>query len=174
LEFFTWTIGCDIDLPNLNLVRIMWLYNETGAGTIPTKQHVDFGDFYLGSNICTYNEREIRHLSKPLGNDHFIRFKSDYATPFTTQMAALLGRAFIHYWHCHSYNFLRMAVSILVGLIFGSVFHSLPYDTEQRLFGRLGLIYLSTVFIGVVNMVRVVGTEILWVLLLVSLYDAHM
>lgn len=48
------------------------------------------------------------------------------------------------------------AVSVLVALIFGSVFHHQPYNTEATVWGRVGLIYLSTTFIGIVNMVRFV------------------
>jgi len=44
-------------------------------------------------------------------------------------------------------------VSLLVAVIFGSVFHNQPYDTEATVWGRVGLIYLSTTFIGIVNMV---------------------
>lgn len=46
-------------------------------------------------------------------------------------------------------------VSVIVALIFGSVFHHQPYNTEATVWGRVGLIYLSTTFIGIVNMVRI-------------------
>jgi TRAP-type mannitol/chloroaromatic compound transport system permease large subunit len=63
-------------------------------------------------------------------------------------------KAIKNYWRSPNYNFTRMVISVLVALIFGSVFHGKGYETEPKALGRVGLMYLSTTFVGIVNMVR--------------------
>lgn len=130
------------------------IFSLLGAGIMSTgQQTLDLSEYYLDSDECAANEAEITDLSQPTESEVRIKFDSEYATPYYIQFHTCLVKAFRSYWRAHSYNFTRMVIAVMVGLIFGSVFYGLPYDSEQRLFGRLGLIYLSTTFVGMVCMV---------------------
>lgn len=78
-----------------------------------------------------------------------------YAAPFSVQLRACMAKAAINYWRSPAYNFTRMFVSVLVSLVFGSVFHGKGYATETELVGRIGIFYMATSFSGVVNMMSI-------------------
>lgn len=80
---------------------------------------------------------------------------SQYAAPFTVQLRACMAKAASNYWRSPAYNFTRMFVSVLVSLVFGSVFHGKGYGTETEVVGRIGIFYMATSFSGVVNMMSI-------------------
>jgi len=83
-------------------------------------------------------------------------FASQYAAPFSVQLRACMGKAATNYWRSPNYNFTRMFVSVLVALVFASVFHGKPYSSETEIVGRIGLMYLSCSFVGISSMMSVI------------------
>ena len=71
------------------------------------------------------------------------------STPWQ-QFRALLGRNFTMYWRSPEYNLTRFAITILVGLIFGSLFWR-QGDNRQTVTGVLnimGVLFSSVLFMG--------------------------
>ncbi|KAE9041367.1 ABC transporter G family member 36 [Phytophthora rubi] len=70
-----------------------------------------------------------------------------------TQLRLLLHRFFITYWRTPSYNLTRLGISVLLGLVFGLLFSDADYTTYQGINSGLGLIFPSTVFVGLVALI---------------------
>ncbi|TDH67029.1 hypothetical protein CCR75_009616 [Bremia lactucae] len=77
------------------------------------------------------------------------------ATGFWNQMTALAKKQQLTYWRNPQYNFMRMFLFPLFGVIFGTTFYQLSADSVMRINSHIGLIYNSMDFIGVINLMTV-------------------
>jgi ABC-type multidrug transport system permease subunit len=155
--------------PGSGLNPANWMLECIGAGIEPASQTIDFADYYQNHHLARVNEEECEILSQPSASVSCfsspasssssssapLAFETRYAAPFSVQLQACMKKATINYWRSPNYNFTRMFISVLVALVFGSVFHGKQYETETDIIGRVGLMYLSTSFVGIVNMMSV-------------------
>ncbi|RLN88945.1 hypothetical protein BBJ28_00016557 [Nothophytophthora sp. Chile5] len=84
-----------------------------------------------------------------------VSYAKKRAASNATQLSFLLRRIFTTYWRTPSYNLTRLAISLLLGLVFGLVYVSAEYTTYQGINSGLGMVFLSTVFIGMVSFISV-------------------
>ncbi|CAM9823444.1 unnamed protein product, partial [Hapterophycus canaliculatus] len=54
------------------------------------------------------------------------------------------------YWRNPNYNWMRMQIAVAVALIFSSSFIDAEVKTEADVASRLGVIYMATMFVGVI------------------------
>lgn len=133
-----------------------WMLECIGAGIEPAAQALDFAEYYRDHALARRNEELCEALSCPASDTQLpISFETRYAAPLPVQLRACMLKAVTNYWRSPNYNFTRMFISVLVAVVFGSVFHDKRYDTETDIIGRVGLMYLSTSFVGIVNMMSV-------------------
>ncbi|GAB9476523.1 Atp-binding protein [Globisporangium polare] len=55
------------------------------------------------------------------------------------------------YWRTPSYNLTRFIISLIMGLLFGLVFISAEYKSYQGINAGVGMIFMTTVFIGLIS-----------------------
>ncbi|KAF1785235.1 P-loop containing nucleoside triphosphate hydrolase [Phytophthora cactorum] len=77
------------------------------------------------------------------------------ATGFWNQLKELAKKQQLTYWRNPQYNFMRMFLFPLFGVIFGTTFYQLEADSVKRINSHIGLIYNSMDFIGVINLMTV-------------------
>jgi ABC-type multidrug transport system permease subunit len=77
-----------------------------------------------------------------------VQFRTKYATSYETQSTEVLKRQMTVYMRSPSYNSTRITVSILISILFGSVFASnRTPQNEGDMTSRLNSIFVSVVFI---------------------------
>lgn len=112
-----------------------------------------FAAAYADSELYESNLRECERWMRPEPGSQPVSFPSEYAVSTKRQREVLVNRMIINYWRGPAYNVARGGVTLLIALIFGSVF------TEQRPeaiatftggLGRIGLLYIATFFSGVI------------------------
>ena len=77
------------------------------------------GARYLG---CRQNQQIIKELSTPPHGSQDLFFDKPYARTFVTQFSACFWKHFWSYWRNPSYNGVRFLTTIIMGLLFGTLF----------------------------------------------------
>lgn len=138
-----------------------WMLDAIGAGvdTVATTETevapaIDFAAAYLASEL---HQRLLLDLdqdgvARPSALVPALHFTSKRAAPTLTQAKLLLQRTFHMYWRTPAYNWTRIAVNIFLGLLFGGVFYNAQFDTYQGINGGLGMVFMTTAFLGIVAM----------------------
>ncbi|KAL3683081.1 hypothetical protein R1sor_001103 [Riccia sorocarpa] len=74
-----------------------------------------------------------------------------YAATVWLMFLTVTKRQYKTYWRNIAYSFGRMMLSVILGLLLGSAFWQIKYDNTPGMASRLGLIYLSIVFVAITN-----------------------
>ena len=124
-----------------------WMLTCIGAGSAGGSSF-DYAHAYANSPLttdCTIKIDEINATPSEL-----ITFSSKYACCRRTQSNEVYKRLSKIYWRCPGYNRVRLLVSGIVALLFGSVFASqrVPQN-EGDMNSRITSIYITTLFLGV-------------------------
>ncbi|KAL0584637.1 hypothetical protein ABG067_005522 [Albugo candida] len=80
-----------------------------------------------------------------------LQYSSHQASNQWTQCVYVTHRFLVLYWRTPSYNLTRIIVFIILALLFGLIFVSSNYRTYQQVNSALGMLYMATVFAGVVS-----------------------
>jgi energy-coupling factor transporter ATP-binding protein EcfA2 len=75
-----------------------------------------------------------------------------YNATYAEQFKLLMYRFLLAYWRSPTYNFVRMVVSVVIALIFASTYADQKYTSDVDVISRVALIYITVLFMGVVNM----------------------
>uniref|UniRef100_M4B7Q5 ABC transporter domain-containing protein n=1 Tax=Hyaloperonospora arabidopsidis (strain Emoy2) TaxID=559515 RepID=M4B7Q5_HYAAE len=117
----------------------------------------DYSIEYKNSQLFKSNRDRTLLLAET--SDEFIRHSTlnytPIATGFTNQLKALVTKQQLTYWRNPQYNFMRMFLFPLFGIIFGTTFYQLSASSVGRINSHIGLIYNSMDFIGVINLMTV-------------------
>nr|CCA16626.1 ATPbinding Cassette (ABC) Superfamily putative [Albugo laibachii Nc14] len=131
-----------------------WMLECIGAGVAKAdeSEQTDFVQVFSSSE-------EKEHLEQQLREEGFGIPSSQYAPPaFTnkrasdpyTQFSYVVSRFMTLYWRTPSYNLTRFYVAITQGLIFGFVYLQIGKQSYQEINSVMGLLFLTTLFLGVV------------------------
>jgi len=139
-----------------------WMLEVIGAGVAergekqPTED-VDFVDVFNRSASKMLLDSKLTEpgLFQPSDAYQPVAYGKKRAARNITQLRFLLHRFLITYWRTPSYNLTRLGISVLLGLVFGLLFSDADYTTYQGINSGLGLIFLSTVFVGLVALISV-------------------
>lgn len=126
----------------------------------------DFAALYQASDLCKRNAEEADRLAKAsLEGSKPLTLSSTYAVSRAQQARILLKHFLISYWRSPSYNLVRMVVTVLVGIILGTLFRNAGEirnrDVEDDLVeprdvqNLMGVIFMSISFMGMINMVTI-------------------
>ncbi|KAM0902741.1 hypothetical protein ACQ4PT_019042 [Festuca glaucescens] len=114
---------------------------------------VNFAEVYMNSDLYRRNKALISELSTPPPGSTDLYFPNQYAQSFFTQCIACLWKQHKSYWRNPSYTATRIFFTMVIALIFGTIFLNLgkKVDKRQDLFNSLGSMYAAVIFIGIQN-----------------------
>ncbi|GMF30840.1 unnamed protein product [Phytophthora lilii] len=78
-------------------------------------------------------------------------FTKKRAASSMTQLRFLMKRFNDRYWRTPSYNITRVAISLMLAIVFGFVFMGKDYKTYQEVNSGVGMIFTTTLFNGVIS-----------------------
>ncbi|KAF3779754.1 ABC transporter G family member 45 [Nymphaea thermarum] len=114
---------------------------------------IDFSEHYCHSSLHKENMQLVQELSKASPGSEELKFTSSYAQSFKTQCIACYLKQQWSYWRNSEQNLNRILITIIISLLFGTMFWNigLKLQKEQDLFDILGVLYVSALFLGFVN-----------------------
>jgi len=127
---------------------------EVSSPLAEARLDVDFAEIYANSALYRRNQELIKELSIPPPGYQDLSFPTKYAQNFLNQCMANTWKQFRSYWKNPPYNAMRYLMTILYGLVFGSVFWRMGKNvkSEQELQNLLGATYAAVFFLGSANL----------------------
>ncbi|KAL0924983.1 hypothetical protein M5K25_003282 [Dendrobium thyrsiflorum] len=97
------------------------------------------------------NKAIIAELSIPPPGSDDLHFSTQYPQMFHTQCIACLWKQHLSYWRNPPYTALRFLFTILIALLFGTIFWDLgsKKSKQQDLINAMGSMYCAVLFLGV-------------------------
>ncbi|KAF0920709.1 hypothetical protein E2562_036412, partial [Oryza meyeriana var. granulata] len=129
-----------------------WMLEVTSTAQEETLG-IDFSEIYKRSELYQRNKELIQDLSTPTPGSTDLHFPTQYSRSFFTQCLACLWKHKLSYWRNPSYTAVRLLFTIIIALLFGTIFWDLGRKTkkEQDLFNAVGSMYAAVLYIGVQN-----------------------
>ncbi|XP_020224224.1 uncharacterized protein LOC109806261 [Cajanus cajan] len=114
---------------------------------------VDFTDLYKKSDLYRRNKQLIQELGQPAPGSKDLQFPTQYSQSFLVQCQACLWKQRWSYWRNPPYTAVRFFFTIIVALLFGTIFWDLggKHSELQDLLNALGSMYISVLFLGVIH-----------------------
>ncbi|KAM0847154.1 hypothetical protein ACQ4PT_055202 [Festuca glaucescens] len=114
---------------------------------------IDFSDIYKKSKLYQRNKALIDELSTPPSGSDALYFPTKHSRSFFTQCLACLWKQNLSYWRNPQYNAVRFFSTMIIALLFGTIFWDLGTKREkpQDLFNAMGSMYAAVLTIGVLN-----------------------
>uniref|UniRef100_A0AAV2Z6L6 ABC transporter domain-containing protein n=1 Tax=Lagenidium giganteum TaxID=4803 RepID=A0AAV2Z6L6_9STRA len=130
-----------------------WMLEVIGAGVGNANHDHDFVAVFNASGEKQALDAQMAQpgVTYPLDGIQALTFGKKRASTSTTQLKALLQRFFRMYWRTPSYNLTRFVVYLILALLFGLVFVDADYTTFQGINSGVGMIFVTTAFVGVVS-----------------------
>ncbi|KAF1329408.1 Atp-binding protein, partial [Globisporangium splendens] len=131
-----------------------WMLEVIGAGVGNTSgQETDFVALFKASENKALLDAEMEKegVSRPSPLIPALEFGSKRAATEATQMKFLVKRFLDMYWRTPSYNLTRFIISLILALLFGLVFIDAEYKTYQGINAGAGMVFMTTVFIGLIS-----------------------
>lgn len=131
--------------------------------TVLDDKQKDWAELYRMSedNRCIQNQ--IGEIKETAVEATMISFKTQYARNGFKRNQLMNDRLKLIYWRSPSYNLARVLISLGISFILASVFITSRYPseyTELEMQGRLSIIFLSFIIIGVLSMITVLPTTL--------------
>jgi ABC-type multidrug transport system permease subunit len=100
---------------------------------------------------CRRNQSSIREISKPPAGSKDLYFPTQYSQSSITQCMACLWKQNLSYWRNPQYTVVRFFFSLVVALMFGTIFWRLggKNTRQQDLFNAMGSMYAAVLFMGI-------------------------
>ena len=110
----------------------------------------DYAGSYATSRLHQQCMDKIEQICAGSTEDNLVSFRSRYAASLRKQRSAVVARAFKIYYRSPTYNVNRVIVSLVVALLFASVYASqrVPQN-ESDMNSRINSIFIATIFICV-------------------------
>eukprot|EP00268_Persea_americana_P015557 TRINITY_DN17227_c2_g1_i1.p1 TRINITY_DN17227_c2_g1~~TRINITY_DN17227_c2_g1_i1.p1 ORF type:complete len:1144 (-),score=220.83 TRINITY_DN17227_c2_g1_i1:190-3459(-) len=129
-----------------------WMLDVT-TSSVEDHLDLDFADVYSNSFRYQQNQELIKELSTPAPGSKDLYFPTKYSQSFTTQCMACFWKQYWSYWRNPQYNAIRFFMTVVIGILFGTIFwkSGKKTGTQQNLLNLLGAIYASVFFLGATN-----------------------
>ncbi|CAN6438728.1 unnamed protein product [Victoria cruziana] len=140
-----------------------WMLDVT-ATSVESQLGVDFAEFYANSSLYMTNQEIIKGSSVPAPGSKDLFFPTKYSQNFLVQCKACFWKQYWSYWRNPQYMAIRMFMTVIIGLLFGTIFWRAgkKTGTQQELSNLLGAMYSAVLFLGATNSITVqpvVGVE---------------
>lgn len=133
-----------------------WMLEVIGAGVDKGRNHtdVDFVKYFKDSKECKslYTVLDQDGVSRPQEGVAEIKFEKKRASKGLTQFKFLMQRFNALYWRTPSYNLSRALSYVFLALLLGITYVGSDYNSYSGVNSGIGIIFISTVFIGVISM----------------------
>ncbi|BDA40539.1 Pleiotropic drug resistance protein 1 [Coccomyxa sp. Obi] len=114
---------------------------------------VDFGQIYRSSELYKQNEALIEELSIPPPGSQPLHFETKYAQNALSQFRLIFWKFWQSYLRDVPYNGTRFIFATVLAVLFGLILLNVNHkkDTIQDVGNILGSLYLSMLFLGIIN-----------------------
>ncbi|PNH10990.1 Pleiotropic drug resistance protein 1, partial [Tetrabaena socialis] len=138
-----------------------WMLEVTGAAKavrIKAVQGVEWPQVYSQSALAAENAARATELVEQSRAKHPepLAVVGQYAAGLLTQLIALQNKFRLAYWRTPSYNFVRLAMTIVVALVYGSIYWgqgSMPNPAGiANVQNIMGVLFSSSSFLGMLGM----------------------
>jgi ABC-type multidrug transport system permease subunit len=126
---------------------------EVSSPLAEARLEVNFAEIYANSALYRENQELIKELSVPPPGYEDLSFPTKYSQNFYNQCVANFWKQYKSYWKNPPHNAMRFLMTLLNGLVFGTVFwqKGTKLGTQQDLFNLLGATYAAVFFLGAAN-----------------------
>ncbi|KAG0561906.1 hypothetical protein KC19_9G102300 [Ceratodon purpureus] len=126
---------------------------EVSTPAMEKKLGVDFAKIFLNSKMYQKNKDVIRSLSEPKPGTKALKFPTQYSQSSKEQFCACLWKQNLTYWRSPYYNAVRFFFTLIIALMFGSIFwkRGNKRTNQQDVQNVMGVLYASVLFLGVNN-----------------------
>ncbi|ETO69418.1 hypothetical protein F444_13983 [Phytophthora nicotianae P1976] len=132
-----------------------WMLEVIGAGVDHSVDiDVDFVQIFNDSKLKTSLTDNLskESVTVPVPGQDELSFTNKCAASNLTQFYMVTQRFFRMYWRVPTYNWTRIVVYTVMGLLVGLVFVGADYTTYQEVNSGLGMIFCTTAFLGIVSL----------------------
>ncbi|KAG8080343.1 hypothetical protein GUJ93_ZPchr0007g5960 [Zizania palustris] len=130
---------------------------EVSSPLAEARMNIDFAEVYANSALYRSNQELIKQLSVPPPGNQDLSFPTRYSQNFLNQCVANTWKQFRSYWKDPPYNVMRYFMTLLYGLVFGTVFlrkaKNLKSVTDLQ--SLLGATYAAVFFLGAANLITI-------------------
>ncbi|XP_058087713.1 pleiotropic drug resistance protein 2 isoform X2 [Magnolia sinica] len=95
---------------------------EVSSTSVESHLDLDFADVYANSSLYKRNQELIKELSKPEPGSTDLYFPTKYSQSFATQCMACFWKQHWSYWRNPQYNAIRFFMTLVIGILFGTIF----------------------------------------------------
>nr|XP_051204058.1 ABC transporter G family member 48-like isoform X1 [Lolium perenne] len=126
---------------------------EVSSPLAEARLEINFAEIYANSGLYRENQELIKELSVPTPGYEDLSFPTKYSQNFYNQCVANFWKQYKSYWKNPPHNAMRYLMTLLNGLVFGTVFwqKGTKIDSQQDLFNLLGATYAAVFFLGASN-----------------------
>ncbi|PAN43887.1 hypothetical protein PAHAL_9G000300 [Panicum hallii] len=130
---------------------------EVSSPLSEARLNMNFAEIYANSVLYRKNQELIKELNTPPPDYQDLSFPTKYSQNFYGQCVANFWKQYRSYWKNPPYNAMRYLMTLLFGLVFGTVFwqKGKNIDSQQDLYNLLGATYAATFFLGASNCMTV-------------------
>ncbi|KAL3696050.1 hypothetical protein R1sor_010126 [Riccia sorocarpa] len=114
---------------------------------------LDFAKIYAESELYRNNDALILECNRVTRDAKDLDFPTQYSRNVYTQVMACLWKQHLTYWRSPHYNAVRFFFTVIVALIFGTVFYGVGAKRKSQtdIFNVMGALYAAVLFMGVNN-----------------------
>ncbi|KAJ0076376.1 hypothetical protein Patl1_34377 [Pistacia atlantica] len=125
-----------------------WMLDITSPGH-EVALGIDFADLYKKSGLYKRNKELIKQLSTPAPGSKDLNFRTRYSKSFFSQLKICLWKQHLSYWRNPKYIAVRFFVTIVISLMFGTMFWDLGSKRakQQDLLNSMGSMYSAVLFL---------------------------
>ncbi|KAG6487497.1 pleiotropic drug resistance protein 2-like [Zingiber officinale] len=130
---------------------------EISTPQVEASLNVDFAEIYSNSELHKQIQELIKELSIPPPDSKDLYFPKKYSQSFTTQCQACFWKQYWSYWRNPQYNAVRFFLTVIIALIFGTMFWQMgdKTSTQQDVLNLVGAFYAAVFFLGSSNSINV-------------------
>ncbi|KAH9153854.1 hypothetical protein LEN26_003482, partial [Aphanomyces euteiches] len=129
-----------------------WMLEVIGAGV--ESKHLNTTDYvkvFQESQEFKQLEAGLAVHMQPREDVPEMSYTSKRAATNAVQCQYVIQRFMRMYWRTPSYNLTRILLSIFLGVVFGLTYVSIDYTTYSGVNGGFGMVFITTLFIGVIS-----------------------
>eukprot|EP00808_Paulinella_micropora_P014058 g9644.t1 len=143
------------DAPRLpeNINPADWMLSVLTAGKMEQAVDNSVKDYamrYKDSKMFVANKEKVVELAKQIDQCRPVTAEDVALPSFCEQFTVLVQSAWLHNWRNPAYTWTMFVFYIFCALFYGTVFGNLPFDTVTGVQSRVGFVYSSTLFSGLV------------------------
>ncbi|KAH9181331.1 hypothetical protein AeNC1_016693, partial [Aphanomyces euteiches] len=128
-----------------------WMLEVIGAG-VETKvtNTTDYVEVFQESEEYKQLQAGLAIHTLPRADVPEMNFSTKRAASNGVQFQYVLLRYFRMYWRTPTYNLTRVMLSIFLAVLFGLIFVSVDYTTYSGVVGGSGMVFMTTLFVGII------------------------